>query len=549
MAWQFLLCSFMIGNMGKCRLFLIANVFFLSVFSLSGMGGTDKNLPSSEQDNKSDRASVFTFLSMEPGKVAAFPGAGNDADEILAAQLFTGPLDIDPKSGRIVPSLASEWEFSADRMSCRLRLGENFWSDGSAISASQIRDSWLSVLKTESTASFFLASHIRGGRDFRNELGSEDELGVRIPEEGLIEIEFEGPCSPEILAAPAFYAYPPELFSAGDALYGLPDTLRSSGAYKLEKVESGQISLRLRKEWATAGTGRSGGPEILQIMVPESPVRALELYRDGKADWLAPDAFPPSYTEEMEGRADYLEPSGFSSYFYLLNGNQSPLDEKALRNVLIGRIDRDLLLKELGGGPRLKAFSLIPPGFFSDRRVRSGLELQEPPSSLIPADAELLFDKPLILICPSDRGHVQAAESLIRQWEDIAGLQIELRLMEGPEFFRARKNGEYHLAPGGWAFSSPDPLSFLLQFLPGGLYGSSSGAGFEKAFLKLLAEKTAGVQLPEMIKDAEEELVSGESLILPLFFDSRPQLVRQSGWKGLESWSWYPLRFYRLYKK
>jgi ABC-type oligopeptide transport system substrate-binding subunit len=257
----------------------------------------------------------------------------------------------------------------------------------------------------------------------------------------------------------------------------------------------------------------------------------------------------------MEGRADYLEPSGFSSYFYILNGRRSPLDRRELREFLIGSIDRDKLLEELGGGPRLKAFSLIPPGLAAGRVTNAFPGGGARPEGFAGDTAESIRraadesrSDPLVLICPSDRGHVVSARALARQLAEVTGLTIELRPLEGREFFRARREGDFHLASGGWSFSSPDPLALLLQFLPGALYGGSGGRAFEKACVAILSEGGDAHNRRALIKEAEQELLTGEALILPLFFGSRPQLLRTSSWRGLAPTGWYPPRLSRLHR-
>lgn len=545
----------MIVNMDSTRFFLIVAAFFLSFFPAFGTGRTEGSGQSSKDGPLPEGADAYTLISMEPSREKPFPGAGNSADEILAAQLFTGPLEYDPGAGRFVGSLAADWEFSPDRMSCRIRLGRSLWSDGSVLSASQLRASWIAVLKSDSPAASFLASHIRGGRGFlQGDLG-EDRLGIRIGRENDLELAFEKPCGPEILAAPAFYAYPPELFEAEDSLYGLPEGLRCSGAYELEGREEGLIILKRRADGAVADGRPSSAPGGIRIIVPGSRTEALERYRDREADWLAPDAFPPRYAELMEERADYLAPPGFSSYFFILNGERSPLDRREIRERLIGSIDRSELLKELGVGSRQRAFSLLPPALLPHqganampgKNSRPGGDIGDPEGPVRYAEEEVRSD-PLILICPSDKGHVLSAEALARQWREKTGLTIELRPLEGREFFRARREGDYHLASGGWSFSSPDPLSLLLQFLPGALYGGSGGRQFEKACVEILAEGDDAGRRESLVREAERELLTGESLVLPLFFDSRPQLLRSVRWKGLSPAGWHPPRFSRLYR-
>ncbi len=536
---------------------MIVSVLFLSLSATFASGRRDGNEKAFLSGTEADGERSFTLITLDPGRRKAFPGAGNSADELLAAQLFAGLLDFDAATGRCLPALASDWQFSSDRMSCRLTLGESFWSDGTQVRAAQLRDSWLRVLLSGTPASLYMASLIKGGRDYIGQYAGQGERreedlpeslpGIRILDDHKMILEFEKPCRPESLAAPAFYLYPPEVFDRGDHLYGIPENLNSSGAYEIADLKEGTITLRLRE--GLSSSFRSGGPEILRILVPENREKALELFfdyrdnRNSRADWLAPDAFPLHRIEELEGRADYFEPAGFSSYFYILNRERSLPDRGEPRSFLPGNIDRDKLLKDLHRAARLPAFSILPPSLFPgyDYKQLSGEGIDFHETASLPG----LSGETLTLICPSDTGHLQTARALIRQWREKQGISVELKAMESRDFLQARERGEYDLAVGGWLFMSPDPSELLIQFLPGGVYGKSGGDLFEQALVRAL--KAGGDY--DLVKEAEDVLFRKDFHLLPLFHSSRPQLLGGI-WQGNPDFtSWFPPSLQRLYEK
>ncbi|MDA3957796.1 peptide ABC transporter substrate-binding protein [Oceanispirochaeta sp.] len=503
---------------------------FLSPPPLSAGGTRDNPAP----PVRKDRIDIFRIIISSAGEKPLFKTGPDDTEILILSQLFEGLVGINPETLQIEPALAASWEVIDDGKIYRFTLGDKRWSDGSPIKAEEFRSSFVRTLNLglESPASLYLSRFILNGEAYVQGSLTDDELGIRVLPGNVLELEFTRsyPFALNLLTHYAFFLYPPTFFELKffdfEALAGI----RTSGHYHQGVDEKGKVILLSRDQ-----NPEASGPERILLLEVRTHEDGLKLYLEGKADWLTRGALPLEKLYDLDYRYDFDNSAGFMSYFYILNPSRTPLDDPGLRQLLLTSLDREALIDETLRAAQIPSESLVPPSLYRDHRGPShplaGLERS---GQLFTADPEW---QPLIMIYPTDEGHRILAEALISQWEDRGGIPIEGHALDWLDFYKARENGEYHLALGGWSAEYNDPHDFLSLFLTGERRWGSVYTSPEFDRIILEAESLENGSDRRSLQRKAEMVLIEDSLIIPLFFNSLPQLIDRRKWKA------GPLRF------
>ena len=179
------------------------------------------------------------------------------ADVQLLLQLYAGLTRLDER-GEPYPSLASGWEISADGLTYEFAIREDLaFSDGSALTAEDIRRSWLRLLDagTGATAPDVL-SLIVGATDRLAGSVTDDGVGITAVDDTTLVVELRYPASYflEIVATPGTFVVP--LAADGTQGWQTADAFVGSGPYVLDGTDGGDLVLRANDRYV------AGAPPI-----------------------------------------------------------------------------------------------------------------------------------------------------------------------------------------------------------------------------------------------------------------------------------------------
>jgi len=496
--------------------------------SLAAMGNND-NPTAREESHRVKNFGSFTIIIPKLNDSLPFNTSPKDEELLVLCQLFRGLVSINPETGGIEPDLAKSWEVLDDGTTYRFFLKKSYWSDGSLIRAEDFRKSIINFLSLgpSSQGSVYLSEFIKGAEDFQSGLSSPDHLGIHVLDDQTLDITFirNFPFALKILAHYSCLIYPEELFKQNSFSFTQLRKLRTSGCVFTEPVEG-----RNGTELLINQDQESHGSKKVLFVEERQPGQGLDLYLDGRGDWLT--SVPLSRLYEIDYRVDYRIVPDYTSYYYLLNTLRSPLDNPVLRKKLVSSVDRKDLVDHLLRGAQLPTERLVPPALYSlaEASQSSGqFSVSNPDRSELPEQDGSA--SPLQLIYPSNVGHQAIADFLVRQWA-AAGLSVKPEPMEWIDFLKAREKGDYHIALGGWKGEYDDPLSFLALFLSaekrwGGGYANPA---FDDLLMK--AEELPGGADRRNLLHSAESLLMHDSPFIPLYFNGIPQLINQKRWKG-----------------
>lgn len=284
----------------------------------------------------------------------------------------------------------------------------------------------------------------------------------------------------------------------------------------------------------------------VDVMAVKSENTSLNMYLDGSIDWStqAPAAVIPT----LKKRKDWVSAPMLSTYFYRVNVNEPPLNDKRVRQALNLAIDKALICEKVTQAGQVPARSFVPPGlpnYPSDKCVDSNGdpvvyqcgEYNPEKAKQLLADAGYPggagFPKVEILYNTSE-GHRAIAEVVQQQWKNTLGVDIGLKNVEWASFLETTREKKYQIARAGWIGDYPDPNTFLDMFVTDG--GNNQTNWSNKQYDQLIADAQSEPDPIERLCKLQraEAILMDELPILPFYFYVSVNLVnpRVKGFSG-----------------
>ena len=458
--------------------------------------------------------------SLDPAFIA------NAADVQLLLQLYAGLTRLD-EAGEPYPSLASGWEVSDDGRTYTFQIRDDLrFSDGSPLTAEDVRRSWLRLLDpgTAATAPDVL-SVIAGAPERVAGEVDEDEVGIDAPDDTTLVVELRYPASYflDIVATPATFVVPPN--ADATPTWQTPDSFVGSGPYALDGTDGPDLVLRANAEYV------AGPPPIDEIRwvgsIDADPVRAFsegEVDLAGVPGW---DATWIAYDAELGPRLHAAEPLTIS--YFGFDTTRPPFDDPDVRRAFSLALDRERLVPLAEGASSQPAGSLVPPAIWP--------EGFEPAAAHDPDEARRLLDAAGY----EDRGELGTivvngtglgVEPAVAAWREELGVDIAIENMEFGDFLASLDSRPPHLFTVNWIadYASPHALYGLL-LEPGA--ASNWGRWVDPEFSELL-EAAAAAAADEIGRayDAVDQRVVEEAPVIPWSYGETWWLVAD-GLRGL----------------
>ncbi len=452
------------------------------------------------------------------------------AEMRIAQGLFEGLTRPDPRTGRPIPGLAERWEVSPDNCIYTFYIRSNaVWSTGEPITVHDVIFSWLRVLDPATGADyagqFF---YIKGAEKYYSATNKDPAmLGLRALGTHTLQVELKHPAPffLDLCALPAFAVVPPQAIEKYGDRWLNARPLPVSGPYELVYWRLND-RVRLRKNhryWDAANTQI----EVIDFLPVGTPNTALNLYETGAADIiLDKDMVPVELLDLLLQRADCHRFSYLGTYFIRFNVTKPPFDDPRVRKAFAMAIDKRRIVEKITRAGEKPANHFTPPGVI-DYDPPIGLDYN-------PAEAQRLLTEAGF---PAGKGfppvrysfdasavgpaklNAKIAVELQQMWQNILGVEIELRQLERKIFFSAQSRLDYDISRSSWVADYNDPNTFLDIFL------SNSGnnrTGWKNARYDALihqANMQTNKQLrAALFREAEKILLTEEVPIVPLYF-------------------------------
>lgn len=518
----------------------------------SGQTETSSDPGKKEEENKpsepevkqetQERKVLHLNNNEEPG--ALHPGkAQGTHDSWILEHAFEGLTKKTPE-GEIVPGMAELPEISDDGITWTFHLKDGMkWSNGDPVTAEDFEFSWKYVLNPETASEYAYQLYYLAGAEEYNaaEEGAdfaalEEKVGVKALDEKTLEVTLKQP-TPYFLDLTSFYTYYPISKKVQEAN---PDwaleasSYVSNGAFKLTEWKHKE-SLKLEKNENYYDKDKIKLDEV-QFVIIDNEDTAWQMYQADELDLVYP--LPQDVQGQLKEKGDPEFNNGpdLAVYYYNLNNEVKPFNNKKVRKALSMAMDRKTITEHVSQGGQQPAYSIIPPGMpdvSGDFQANTG-ELfkdnaaEEAKALLAEGLAEEGMDKlpEFTIVYNTSEGHKKIAEAVQEMWRKNLDVTVTLENVEFQVKLDREKAGDFQISRAGWVGDYVDPMTFIDLWVTDSTFNDAnwSNAEYDK-YVNIAKSSMDQKERMEAMHKAEEILID-EMPIMPIYFYTKPFSVK-----------------------
>lgn len=480
------------------------------------------------QKHEQDSAANTLRISLPRPTLHLDPRIGADrVSGSVIKMLYEGLMRLDP-TGRPVPGIAEQVAILSEGKTYTFMLRNSTWSNGKELTAHDFEYAWKKILDPSFPTIFdYLFYPIKNAKAVK--LGSlpGDCLGVHAISNNILVVELEHP-APYFLELCCLWIYSPlcrdlDASNPGWAYYG-DRAYVCNGPFTLSKW-SRTHGIHLIKNERYWDKERLAIDQI-EMKIIEKPQRALQLYDEGKLDWIGePISEIPLANIRRKDPRIITEPV-LAVQWFTLNTQNAPFKSSKVRRAFSYALDRKRLIQECLFGEERASHSILP----------SALSLL-PPDNHLPYDpdyAVTLFKdgleeqglsklRPLTMVINDQEPHTTVAKYIIGVWQEAFDISITLNILDWHEFISRRKSAPEDISGTVWCSWFRDPLyTFGVLKTPTTPMNGSKWKDATFTSLVEQAEKTTDKHQRRKLLKSAEQLIMREMPIIPVFdFNAR----------------------------
>ena len=477
----------------------------------------------------------------EPKDLDPHTVTGVPESKILMA-LIEGLVIRHPEGLEPLPGIAKNWLISQDGKEYTFNLREALWSNGDPVTAHDFVYAWNRMLLPSLGSQYpdMLYDVVNAEQFNKGEITDFNLVGVKALDAKTLKVNLKNP-APYFLELLAHYTTRPvhkptiEKFGEIDTLgnqWTRPGNFIGNGPFTLEEWKLNQV-IKVKKNPNYWDADRVQLNEIHFLPI-DNVSREDFMFRAGQIHITSsiPTEKIEVYKEEYPNNIS-ISPY-YGTYYYRINLNKKPLDNKLVRKALSLSIDRELITKKVAKGGQIPAFSFTPPdpkGYFPPTK------LEYNPSKAKELLKEAGYSKndslTFELLYNTSEGHQKIAEAMQQMWKETLGINIVLTNTDWKVYLSRENNGDFEISRAGWIGDYQDPKTFLDMMVSG--RGNNKTGWSNKEYDNLLikaAQSTSQDERYKYLYEAEKILID-ELPIIPIYTYTRIYMKHETvkGWE------------------
>jgi oligopeptide transport system substrate-binding protein len=245
------------------------------------------------------------------------------------------------------------------------------------------------------------------------------------------------------------------------------DNIVTCGPFQLQAWQPGRLMTFSRNPFYH---GRfQGNLQRVELLILEDASSGLEIYEAGILDVLEFLNLPPAMRDQARRRhaGEYISATWMETDYLGFDVSRAPFDDVRVRQAFALAVDRELLAEVATGGDEFPATGgFVPPGM-SGHAADVGTPYD-------PERARKLLDEAgypqgrgfpeLALLAPQFAA--RTCESLLAQWQEVLGIEINPRTLEYEQFWHELQQDHPPFFVLGWVVDFPDPDNILRSGVP-----------------------------------------------------------------------------------
>ncbi len=458
----------------------------------------------------------------------------------------------DPETNDGIPGIAESWEISNDGNTYTFKIREGIkWSDGVAIDAHTVVDSWLRTLNPETASPYawLMGMVVKGANAYNSGEAGPESVQIRALDDYTFQMDMVGPLPyvESMLPHTIFGIIPLHAIEEFGDEWTLPGNIVSNGAFILEEWKpQDYLSVVKNENYWDADTVKLD--KIVYIPSDDNNTRFL-MFKNNEADWLFLNP-PLDQIDAIILMPEYQVIPQLATYFYEFDHTTAPFNDVNLRKALAMSIDKQALVDSVTRGGQLPTDAVAPPtpGYMPPDGNAFNLEKAKEHLALAGYPDGEGFQEATILYNTSDT-HKQIAEYIQQQWEQNLGILVTIENAEWKTVLARGKEQQFDVLRMGWIGDYQDPNTFLELFLTtsGQNYGLYSNPEFD-ALITQAATMSAGSERYAVLQEAEQILIAQDQGIIPLYHYVNQDLIDLTKWGGwyMTTVGWHPPKYIYL---
>lgn len=537
-------------HLKRWRPALLVVVAALTVaLSNCGTPSTETSSPDAASPATDQTALVFGSggqpVNLEPGNITD----GNSV--YVQQQIYNRLIDNEPGSTELIPSLATEWTASEDKLTWTFKLREGVkFHDGTDFNAEAVRVNMERWWDPESPLGFRDAgktyeiwTDLFGGYK-----GDEESLiqGLNVVDDSTIEISLKQPFAafPSAISSGYFGIASPAAIEESAAEYGTPaGAAVGTGPYVFQEWRSGdRIILDKNPEyWDTENAPIED--ELVIRFITEPSARLAEL-RAGTIDFTV-DLAPDQYKEiEADSSLEVVLRPSFNVGYLALNPSYEPLASEEVRQAIAMAINREEIVKAFWGELG-KTDAYFTPESLADFQEASlgNYEYNPEQAKQMLADAGYADGFPLDLwYMPVSRPYFPTPKPIAEAFAaDLSaiGIQVSLQTKDWAAYLDDRlKPPGFQSFMLGWTGDYGDPDNFFFaHFGPGATEDLGDWKNEEVFQLLAQGREESDPAARQTLYSQIDKILFEETVRIPIVH-SQPLLAKR---QNIEGWVPGPL--------
>ncbi|MDO8538946.1 MAG: peptide ABC transporter substrate-binding protein [Opitutaceae bacterium] len=461
--------------------------------------------------------------------------------EVMRA-LFEGLVAEDPENLHPVPGMAERWDVSADGLVYTFHLrADAKWSNGTPVTAADFVASYRRILTPSLAADYANMLYILQGAEAYHKGANKDfsHVGVSAVDPRTLRLVLEHPASYflALLVNPPWRPVPIAVLEQhgrsdqrGNA-WTRPERIVTNGPFVLKKWTPNQVMIVEKS--ATYWDAAKVRLKAVHFYPMDSRDAEERAFRAGQLHIT--DAVPVAKIAAYRRDSPHLlriDPY-LATEFLRLNTQRAPFTDPRIRRAFAMAIDRESLMKALGGQVK-PAHAFTPPdtaGYTPAARIETNVAAAR--ALLKEAGYEGGRGLPVIeFLYPNSENVRVMAEALQEMWRRELGVEVRLINQDLKVTFAARRSGDFQMMRSNWIGDYLDPATFLDIFRgdSGNNYTGWSNSSYDAA-LFAAARTIDPAARRELLQKAEALLLEAVPII-PIYYYTHVFLKQPSvqGW-------------------
>ena len=454
--------------------------------------------------------------------------ASYNAEIQIINGLYEGLFSYDPLTLQPIPAICDTYKLSRDKKTWTFVLKENVtFSDGTKITAQDVMDSWIRLLKNPNAPFASLFDIVYGATEFRNNKISVTELGIKVKDEKTISVRLINPAEhfPNILCTQAFSVVKEDLNCF-------------SGAFILKEYQQDYILLEKNQNYWDA---QNVALPSIKFVFSQNEEENTFLYNTGKIDW-AMDML--TIKKVLKPQTVFLSTQFGTEYFFFKPLNE-PWTNPTLRMALLSAIPWN----EFQEKSLVKATSFIVP--ISDYPQIFGVPEYDLDAALELKKQAGFENQTLSLICAIQDSEysMELAKKLKLAWEKI-GVELVIQKTPANRYLKSIPGWDAQLFTYSWVGDFADPVAFLELFRGDSSLNVSRWKDEVYDTLLLEAATLSGEDRLKKLSDAEQYLLD-QGMIIPISHSVSFNVLDTNYIKGWfeNALNFHPLKYIYLEKE